>query len=203
MLAAEALLAHGGIDGVSLREINRAAHCRNATAIQYHFKNREGLIQAVLLPHLQMVEQERRILLDEHEQGGGSTPRDLAAILVRPLAQRLLTQSGKYFLQIYGSALVQPASTQLAGEMAVEDSTIDHWRHLVDPVLDQDAAVLHRRYATITYTITELSRRAQLDKTRHDLFTSMLIDSASAMLAAPTSSETRSILRARQLKNLS
>src|ERR687892_231101 len=38
--AAESLFATHGIDGVSLREINRAAGARNASALQYHFGDR-------------------------------------------------------------------------------------------------------------------------------------------------------------------
>ena len=33
-----------GIDGISLREINRAAGARNGSALQYHFRDRDGLL---------------------------------------------------------------------------------------------------------------------------------------------------------------
>lgn len=47
ILAAESLFAKGGIDGVSLREIASAAGQRNHHAVQYHFGNRETLVQAI------------------------------------------------------------------------------------------------------------------------------------------------------------
>ena len=49
--AAETLFAERGIEGVSLREINAAAGMRNATALQYHFHDRYGLVKAVLAKH--------------------------------------------------------------------------------------------------------------------------------------------------------
>jgi len=47
ILAAESLFAKGGIDGVSLREIASAAGQRNHHAVQYHFGNRDTLVQAI------------------------------------------------------------------------------------------------------------------------------------------------------------
>ena len=44
--AAEVLLADQGIDGVSLREINRAAGQSNTAAVQYYFGDRDGLLTA-------------------------------------------------------------------------------------------------------------------------------------------------------------
>uniref|UniRef100_UPI0010418D0F TetR/AcrR family transcriptional regulator n=1 Tax=Actinomadura fibrosa TaxID=111802 RepID=UPI0010418D0F len=50
--AAERLYAERGIDGVSLREIVQAAGARNATAVQYHFGDRGGVIRAIFARHL-------------------------------------------------------------------------------------------------------------------------------------------------------
>ena len=49
--AAERLFAERGIDGVSLREINRASGARNAIAVQYHFEDRAGVVRAILQKH--------------------------------------------------------------------------------------------------------------------------------------------------------
>ena len=49
--AAERLFAARGIDGVSLREINREAQQRNTTSLQYHFGDREGLLRAIMAKH--------------------------------------------------------------------------------------------------------------------------------------------------------
>lgn len=193
--AAEVLFAEKGLSSVSLREINRAAESRNATAIQYHFKNRDGLIQAVLARHVESISNEQHELLDAFEADPSGGIRTLASALVRPLAARLETQSGRNFLQVYAAALTQPDPITITAGPG--GSGIERWRQLVNPLLDQEAVILHRRFATITYTVTELGRRARVDRTSHDLFTSMLIDSAAAVLSSPTSQETREILDAR------
>src|SRR5262245_13261600 len=66
VLAAEALFAEHGLDGVSLRQIAVAAGSANNYAVQYHFGSKEQLIQAIFefrLPHLQ---QRRSLLGAQH-----------------------------------------------------------------------------------------------------------------------------------------
>lgn len=212
VVAAERLFAERGLDGVSLREINRTAKCRNATAIQYHFTNKEGLIWAVLNRHVPDIEQGVHELLDAYESDANANVRELAGALVLPYADKLETQSGRHFLQVYAAALNQPTPMVLSDRSpakqepseaasntneAHDEGAIDRWRRLADPLMDEDAVVLHRRFSTITFVITELGRRSRVDKTNHQLFTSMLTDSAAAVLAAPTSESTRALLERR------
>lgn len=42
------LFARNGLDGVSLRAVNQAAKAKNSGATHYHFKNRLGLIRAMV-----------------------------------------------------------------------------------------------------------------------------------------------------------
>lgn len=49
---AELLFAARGIEGVSLIEISRAAGQRNSNACQYHFGDKQGLVQAILDKHV-------------------------------------------------------------------------------------------------------------------------------------------------------
>lgn len=197
--AAEQLFAERGLDGVSLREINRTAKCRNATAIQYHFKNKEGLLFAVINRHVPDIEAAQRILLDDYEADPSGGVRALAGGLVHPYADKLATESGRYFLQVYAAALNQPTPLLIADRSTKPgvESSMDRWRRLVEPLMAEEASVLHRRFAAIAYTISELGRRARADKTNQELFTSMLRDSVAAMLSAPTSDETRQLLALR------
>ena len=87
--AAEQLFAERGVDGVSLREINRASGAKNAVAVQYHFEDRAGVIRAILDKHRPAVEARRHELLDDYEADGRPDLRPLAGALVRPLADKL------------------------------------------------------------------------------------------------------------------
>lgn len=70
ILAAEILFAKGGIDGVSLREIASAAGQRNHHAVQYHFGNRETLVQAIFDFRMDQMEAMRGKMLEEARREG-------------------------------------------------------------------------------------------------------------------------------------
>ncbi|MFB0932841.1 MAG: TetR family transcriptional regulator, partial [Pseudomonadales bacterium] len=44
--AAIALIAENGLENISIRSIIEASGQKNESALQYHFKNRDGLIKA-------------------------------------------------------------------------------------------------------------------------------------------------------------
>lgn len=70
ILAAEMLFARGGIEGVSLREIAAAAGQGNHHAVQYHFRSREGLVQAVFDYRMWQMEDRRGEMLKAAESTG-------------------------------------------------------------------------------------------------------------------------------------
>jgi AcrR family transcriptional regulator len=187
--AAEQLFAERGIDAVSLREITRASGARNAIALQYHFEDRAGVLQAIFDKHVPEVEARRHAMLDEYEARGEPDLRALASALVRPLAAKLADRDGGlHFLQIYAELIDRPREP---AKPSGSDS-LQRWRALVEPHLDEEAARLHRRFTAILHITQELGRRARTGPRSDDrLFTSYLVDVAAAILAAPVSAETR------------
>ena len=196
--AAEQLFAARGIDGVSLREINRASGAKNAVAVQYHFADRSGVVRAVLDKHRPAVEAARHAMLDRIEELARPVPRDLAAALVRPLAAKLADpDGGAEFLQIYAELLNRPRPA-FGGAESDESRSVVRWRRMVAPYLDEDALRLHRRFTAIRFTAVELGRRAAAAPHTDDrLFVSHLIDLVTALLGARISAETRRLTRAR------
>ncbi|OUC91064.1 TetR family transcriptional regulator [Streptosporangium minutum] len=73
--AAEELFSTRGIGAVSLNEIVRASGARNATALQYHFGDRTGLLRAVLDKHGRDVDERRHAMLDAYELDRSEAPR--------------------------------------------------------------------------------------------------------------------------------
>lgn len=197
--AAEVLFAERGIGGVSLREINAAAGQRNATALQYHFRDRFGLVAAILDKHDGAVQAERHRMLDEYEAHGVDDLRALAASLVVPSAQKLSDpDGGRHYLRINAEVVNYPEPKFAEGSGNSTDS-ITRWRLLVGPLLPEVAVRrLHHRFTAIRVSATELSRRAAARPHRDDqLFTSHLVDLVTALLAAPVSAETGGLLSAR------
>ncbi|MBE1535696.1 TetR/AcrR family transcriptional regulator [Actinomadura algeriensis] len=194
--AAERLYAERGVDAVSLREIVQAAGVRNATAVQYHFGDRAGMVRALFARHAPEVEARRHALLDACETGGDGgqegAVRALAGALVRPLTARLADPSGRAFLQIWADVLNRPDPIVPVAVLDDPSDSLCRWRALVEPMLEEDAARLHRRFTAVRYAAIEVARRARSGPRTDDrLFTSYLIDVVAAILGAPVSPETR------------
>lgn len=194
---AERLFAERGVDGVSLREIAREAGARNVMAVQYHFSDRAGVLAAIADKHLPLVDAQRDALLDEI--GGDSSIPAMASALVRPLAAKLAdTDGGPAFLRIHADLLNRPVP---AFDFTGHSASLQRWRRLLEPMLDPVAVTLHPRLGALVYAAVELGRRAETAPHADDrLFTSHLVDTVAAMLAAPLSEETRSLAKERQAR---
>jgi AcrR family transcriptional regulator len=191
--AAEQLFAAHGIDGISLREINRAAGAKNASALQYHFGDRDGLVRAVMAKHHGDVEARRHAMLDAYEADGRDDLRALAGALVRPLAAKLADpQGGPAYLRILADLMNRPRPVINPADLDDPASSIYRWRTLVGGLIEDDATRLHRRFVAMRFAAVELARRARSAPHTDDrLFTSHLVDLVTGVLVAPLSDETR------------
>jgi AcrR family transcriptional regulator len=191
--AAEELFASHGIDGVSLREINRVAGAKNASALQYHFRDRDGLLNALMAKHRRDVEARRHAMLDAYEAEGRDDLRALAGALVRPMAAKLADPNGgPEYMQILADLMNRPRPVVDRADLDDPTSSIYRWRQLVGGLLGEDVTRLHRRYASIRFAAVEIGRRARSGPHADDrLFTSDLVDLVTGILSAPLSDETR------------
>lgn len=89
---AERLMAERGIDSVSLNEIVRASGQKNASALQYHFGDKSGLVQAVYEKHTPGIEKRRSKLMVSFS----NTPslKELIEALVLPLLDEVDNPDG-------------------------------------------------------------------------------------------------------------
>lgn len=191
--AAERLFAERGSDVVSLREINAAAGSTNASAIQYHFGGRAGLIRAVLAKHDVTIEARRHALLDAYEAAGHDDLRALGAALVEPLAAELGVDGGPGYLQLSADLYNRPNPTFDLGGLG--GTSFGRWRELAEPLLSPEAVRLHRRFDSLRFAVSELARRGRTGRQDHRLFTSQLTDLVTALLTAPVSDQTKRLLR--------
>ena len=85
MRAAETLIAKHGVENVSIRDIVLAAEQKNESALQYHFKNLSGLLQAIHQERAEQIQQKRAELLAALlEQSDAPKLRDLSSLMVAP-----------------------------------------------------------------------------------------------------------------------
>jgi AcrR family transcriptional regulator len=198
--AAERLFAERGVEAVSLREINREADQRNATALQYHFEDRAGLVRAIFEKHEPEVEASRHALLDKIAKDDQRDLSRLSAALVLPAAEKLSDRDGgRAYLRIVAQLI--NSHTARVDPIAREDSasSLNRWRAMVEPEMSPLAVdPLHSRFTARRIMFVELARRAESPRRKDDrLFASHLIDLVTAILGAPISSQTRALLAER------
>ncbi len=108
--AAGDLFSRNGIDMVSQKQILEAAGQRNASAIQYHFGSREGLLRAVFEQGVARIDTRRNEILDELEAlDRPLVLNDYVTALVIPLCeQRMEGDNGNQTLRFLNQVLQDP-----------------------------------------------------------------------------------------------
>jgi AcrR family transcriptional regulator len=194
ILAATHLFAERGVEAVQPGEILEAAGQRNASAIQYYFGSREGLLVAVLQPRPDVrgpVEDERTELLDALlvARGPLAIERVVEAYVVPPL-RLLRSRPGRDFLRV---------AAQVLGHLAPEqrtDQTVSSTRRVIALLrhgmgeLPDDIKTLRLGVAMLVF-YGQLAARAQeiehgaAPRLADEVFRDELISMISAILAAP------------------
>lgn len=207
---AERLFAERGVEGVSLNEINKLAGQRNSNACQYHFGNKEGLLQAIVDKHVPGIAARRNERLDLLEAQGRASLRDVIRAFVYPVAEKLFDPNGgKEFIRVNaqlvvphtlaqhyqtGAPLIVPGLERLTralrsalAELALPEAVISQ-RLLLAAMLLFHGLADHSRMLEI------MGNRAPVVDT--ELFVNNLEDSIVALLSAPLSDATRERLGA-------
>ncbi|MGH8022376.1 MAG: TetR/AcrR family transcriptional regulator [Limisphaerales bacterium] len=112
VVAAEKLFALRGIEGVSIRDITRAAGV-NLAAINYHFGAKSALAAEVFKHCIDPLNARRLQLLDDVERNTGDKTPKLEAVLeamIRPAVERGFDheQDNETFLRLTGRCLSEP-----------------------------------------------------------------------------------------------
>ena len=85
MRAAEKLIADRGLQNVSIRDIVATAGQKNESALQYHFKNLSGLIDAILRERSNQTQAKRAELMDAmFARAPDPTLREICKLMVQP-----------------------------------------------------------------------------------------------------------------------
>ena len=114
-----------------------AAEQSNASALQYHFGDRTGLLRAIIEKHRADTEARRHALLDHYESSGSSDLRTLASALLLPLAAKLDDpDGGREYLRI--NAEIQPPRLRRGGRALATEPTQQH-SSLAQPPRPDDA----------------------------------------------------------------
>jgi len=187
--AAEQLFAERGVEGPTLREIGAAAGQRNNSAVQYHFGDREGLLAAVLEPHVAELDETRRALLAELELDGPPTVEQLVDLLILPLAAKLADPSGVRYLQIQAALLGRDASVSTRAvqpwSRPVMDDLTERVARTLAPLDRAEGAARHLLVTTMVFNGLA-NRSAMSDGPPVDVLVRTLSESVRAVLTMPS-----------------
>jgi AcrR family transcriptional regulator len=203
MDTAESLIAEKGIQNVSVKAIIQASGQKNESALQYHFKNLQGLIDAIHTRRSKQTHVKRGELLDELLSCSTEpTLRELCSLMVMPtyLLARENPDFRNYILGFSHEVAVTPESAlkmvsrsggggqsgQKTGELLRAALT-----HLEEPTYRQrmEFAV---RLSSVAMGHHARQKNAFRGKTAA-LFVSNLIDAIEGLLNAPASEESQAI----------
>jgi AcrR family transcriptional regulator len=113
--AAEALIASQGIAATSVREITEKAGV-NLALVSYHFRNKDGLLEAMLKRRMDPINDARLELLaqlDSRHPSGLLPLEGVLECLIRPVVEQCLGhgKEGAQFLRVFGRIFAEPAAS--------------------------------------------------------------------------------------------
>ncbi|GAB3545063.1 AcrR family transcriptional regulator [Actinopolyspora lacussalsi] len=188
IVTAERLFAERGISEVSLREVGVAAGQRNTSAAQYHFGDKESLVNAILDHRMSGINEHRLRLLAEQQDEARTELRDLLTAFIVPLASST-NETGSHYGRFLAQYFSQPASPT-GWDWEVASSLRSVWTGIRHCLEELPEAVLGRRMRMLVHlvlhTIADHERTGSPTDPQHPAhWTIDLIDAAHGMLTAP------------------
>jgi AcrR family transcriptional regulator len=174
--AGERLFGDRGVTAVSLREINVQAGQRNTSALHYHFGSRDGLLRAILAPHLARLRARRAEMIERAQAERGGLDVDAAAeILVVPFAEYLAGgASERAFVKIARQLTIDPNISNEEVQDLLDEKGISEALDAIDAALTDLPNRLRREraYIAMMLVIHAVADRATFEdagERRHDL----------------------------------
>lgn len=207
MRAAEKLIAAGGVENVSIREIVAAAGQKNESALQYHFKNLSGLLHAIHDERSEQVRAKRTELLNAVL---ARTPepslRQLCSLMVTPTFQLARGNVDfRRYIKAFGHELALAESSPLkavSGKGGGGESGQRMAGLLKRALPHLDAEDYRRRMdAAVMLCSASMYQQARQKNAfrghQSELFLHSLLDALFGLLGAPVSPDTLALKKAR------
>lgn len=160
--SAERLFAEKGFGSTSLRDITALAEA-NLASVNYHFGNKESLLEAIFERRLQPLNRERLAMLDAYETAAEGHPVAIADILwafLAPPFRRMHEWGarGCHFMQLVGrvySAPIQPSGEIFVRQFETSKIRFQAAFHKALPELSPDEVTrrMHHVIAAMGHTM--------------------------------------------------
>lgn len=203
MHAAEKLVASKGLENVSIKEIVTAAGQKNASALQYHFQNLQGLIRSIKRARNDQTRKKRNELLIELlAETNTPTLRQLCEIMILPVV--LLARDNADYRRFISSfsheqALAPDSALDMASRSGAGGESGQLTGQLLRKALPhlQEQSFRQRMDFAVRLTSAAIaSHSLEKDAFRgaeSERFISHLIDAVEGLLTAPVSEQTASL----------
>jgi AcrR family transcriptional regulator len=201
MRAAEHLVSVQGIENVTVRAIIQEAGQKNESALQYHFKNRDGLLSAIHEDRNAQVKELRGEMAKELLAGEQLKLRELCRLMVMPSFELARKDEGfRQYVSGFGPGIAhssRPADrvfdhARADAAAALLEQLRGHLSHLTDALFRM------RLDSTVKFVALTMSDQAAIPRglagKQGELFVSNLIDTMVGMLSAVVSTETREFI---------
>jgi len=202
ILAAERLISESGIDAVSMRQINVAAGQRNNSAAHYHFGSKEALIAATFDYRMERINRRRHQRLDEVSKTGQDyNVRLLVQAIILPIVEEIeQSEGGSHYIRCEAQYLRHPRIDFFSLWRSEHSEGLQRiWQLLKAAPSGVPEIVLGQRFGMIMeliiHSLADREIFRLVAKSSNDfnaaVFLNNLLDSCTAALTAPVSSETQ------------
>lgn len=125
MRVGERLFTERGVDGVTLLEIAKEAGQKNRAAVQYHFTDRRGLVEAILERHSSVVQQSWIEPLAMLRRENLLTLERAVGLMLGSLVRRSQHEDGgRAYIQICRQLLVHPTIPLMQTRMVMSEGAL-------------------------------------------------------------------------------
>lgn len=187
--AGETLIGKQGIDGVALHEIAYAAGQANKYAVQYHFKNINGLIDAIFTIRLR-AERERRqqLLAIARQRERLNDMRTIMEILFVPTAEQVDADNNHSYARFLMAFLIHPdyGYTQHPAIHPAEDDPLYELNKIIAAKTQLPAKQAVRRLGMQSYAFIGHLLERDNDAAKHKTVPSLtrVVDDALSVITA-------------------
>lgn len=196
---AEQLFSERGCNAVSLREIRLASGARNTAAIQFHFGDRDGLIDALTTRHMPRIGAIQQAMHDTmRAEGREHDMRSLVEVLVRPSAEYLmLGASERAWVKIMADLSGEPDLLGVDMRAVAPSSAIDVSTRLFERLASEMpiSIAAERMFALASNSVQICADRVRIEEEQEtarqhvpiEVFVENLVDMIYGALFAPVS----------------
>lgn len=203
MRAAEKLIAQSGVENISIKKIVVAAGQKNESALQYHFTNLSGLLEAIHHERSEQTRAKRAALLSAAlEKTSEPSLRELCALMIEPIFQLARSDVAfRRYVKAFGHHLIITDSSPLkvVSEAGGGGTSGQQIGVLLRKTLPHLSEVFYRQRMEAAVRLCSASMYYQARQAnafrghQSDLFLHNLLDALVGLLSAPISAETQAL----------